>query len=228
MTKTIEDLFVYLRLSTDAIIILLFVYLARNYKVPQKFFIILAYCCFDLIFNLLIDQINWSLRFVEISYTFYTLLEYFLFTWFLLLNVKSQSFKNVMLLLSMAFLVFMVSYTFTVENQNLDSIPIGIETILILIYSFYFFFEEMNNVDNLFIYSKPEFWIITGFLIYLAGSFFIYVFANQVDYKILVQYWFLTNVFFIFQSILFAIGLMTFLKKEKNISSSKKIRPYLN
>ena len=52
-------------------------------------------------------------------------------------------------------------------------------------------------------------------MIYLAGSFFIYVFAKQVDKEILNQYWFLTNVFYIIKNIFFAIGILTFRKTNQ-------------
>jgi len=133
-----------------------------------------------------------------------------------------------MIALSVLFLLFMVSYTYYFESRSVDSIPIGVETILILVYSFYYFFEEMNNLDNLFIYSKPEFWIVTGMIIYLAGSFFIYVFANQVDRKTLAQYWFLTNAFYVLQMLLFTTGLIIYTRKQLKKSSNQKLHPYLN
>ena len=228
MTKTIEDLFVYLRLSTDVVIILLFLYLIRRSKLSRAFPLILIYCCIDLIFNIVVERFPFSQRFTEVAYTAYTLIEYFIFTAFIFINLRNRIVKKLMIWLSVAFTVFMVSYTLTTENQNIDSIPIGVETILILLYAFYFFYEEMNNLEQLFIYSKPEFWIITGFMIYLAGSFFIYVFANQVDYSILLKYWFLTNVFFIMQTLLFAIGLIMFLRQNKRNQGPKQFHPYLN
>jgi hypothetical protein len=85
----------------------------------------------------------------------------------------------------------------------------------------------MSDLSNEFIYNKFAFWIITGFLIYLAGSFFIYVFAAQVDKEILQEYWFLTNAFYSLKNIIFALGYLVVIKKIKN-PKPMELSPYLN
>jgi hypothetical protein len=113
----------------------------------------------------------------------------------------------------------------THPETGLDSVPIGVETILILLFSFYYLYEQMNENDTLFVYSKYEFWIVTGFMIYLAGSFFIYIFANQTAEAL--SYWYFTNIFSILKNILFSIGIFVSWKKAKS-KGSRKLRPYLN
>jgi hypothetical protein len=81
--------------------------------------------------------------------------------------------------------------------------------------------------SGIFIYNKPPFWIIVGIMLYLAGSFFIYIFANQVETQILVQYWFLTYLFYILKSILVFIGILFHVNQSKNPHPAK-LRPYLN
>ncbi len=115
----------------------------------------------------------------------------------------------------------------TTTPKNIDSVPIGIETILILIYSFYYFYEQINDTSNLFIYITYQFWIVIGIMIYLAGSFFIYIFANHVDRQTLNQYWFLTNVFYVIKNILFVVAILIHVKQSKNPPPAK-FRPYLN
>jgi hypothetical protein len=85
----------------------------------------------------------------------------------------------------------------------------------------------MSEIDNTFVYNKPSFWIVTGIMIYLAGSFFIYVFANQVEKAVLNQFWFLTNVLYVVKNLLFALGIFIHVKQLKN-PTPQKLRPYLN
>ena len=92
-------------------------------------------------------------------------------------------------------------------RPKLDSFPIGIETILIFIFSFFYFFEQMNDTTNLFIYSKPSFWSVLGILLYLSGSFFIYIFANQISAKELSKYWTITNIASIVKNMLFVVAI---------------------
>ena len=86
----------------------------------------------------------------------------------------------------------------------------------------------MNDfTTTTFIYNKPAFWIIVGLMLYLGGSFFIYIFANHVEIEILEKYWFLTYLFYILKSILFFIGIILSVKQSKNPHPAK-LRPYLN
>jgi hypothetical protein len=87
-------------------------------------------------------------------------------------------------------------------------VPIGVESILILIFSAYFFYEQVNNPSVLFIYNDYKFWIITGMMIYLSGSFFIYLFANLIPKDQVGQYWSFIQIFVSLMNILFSIGLL--------------------
>ncbi|HEX2533784.1 MAG TPA: hypothetical protein VHK69_08615, partial [Chitinophagaceae bacterium] len=82
-----------------------------------------------------------------------------------------------------------------------------------------------NDTSTLFIYSKFTFWIVLGIIMYLAGSFFIYIFAAQRPET--RDYWYLTNVFSIFKSILFTIAFIIHgITQKKN--PPQKLQPYLN
>jgi hypothetical protein len=118
--------------------------------------------------------------------------------------------------LSLIFIVFITIYYFTAKANTIDSIPIGFETILILIYSFYYLYEETNDPTNLFIYSAYPFWAILGFMIYLSGSFFIYIFANQTQEAL--KYWYFTNIFSTLKDIFIIIGILLY-----NNNSSKPL-----
>jgi hypothetical protein len=86
----------------------------------------------------------------------------------------------------------------------------------------------MNEMNTQVIYGKYQFWIVLGIMIYLAGSFFIYVFASQVDRRTLNEFWYLTNVFYILKNILFATGIIIFFNQKKNSPPAPEFRPYLN
>jgi hypothetical protein len=108
----------------------------------------------------------------------------------------------------------------------LDSIPIGIETILIFVFAFFYFFEQMNDTTDLFIYNKPSFWAVLGILLYLSGSFFIYIFANQITIKELGKYWIITNIASILKNILFAIAIYIQANQSQKKSSKKNYNLY--
>jgi hypothetical protein len=227
MTKTIEDLFIYLVALSDIIFLLLFLIHFKNTKSEKGLWVIAIHCFSDLIVGLI--QPYLPHEFVFPLYTFFTLLEYSLFAYFIWLLIKNPAFKKFIIGASIAFTVFLtIYYITTTEFRSVDSLPIGVETILILIYSFYYLFEELNEPGQVFIYDKYPFWVIAGFMLYLGGSFFIYIFANQVDKEVLAQYWTLTFIFLILKNILFSIAILIHVKHKKNPSPEKHLYPYLN
>lgn len=230
MTKTIEDLFVFLQFCTDLLFVIFFFIFYNKTKTRKDLVAILLYCSLDLVINfitVIIDKDLASYQFISLLYSFFTLFEYATFAFILWFNIHKPLFRKLIIILSILFSLFLIIYNLTTKVVNLDSIPIGFETILILFYSFYYLFEQTNDTTNLFIYTKYQFWIITGIMIYLSGSFFIYIFANQIDLKLLKQYWFLTYAFYVLKNIFFVVALFVYVKSQKKLHP-KKLQPYLH
>jgi hypothetical protein len=70
--------------------------------------------------------------------------------------------------------------------------------------------------SQILIYNRYHFWIVCAFMIYLSGSFFIYIFANQVDQNTLNIYWMFTNVFTILKNVFFSISILVFRKRTRH------------
>lgn len=142
-------------------------------------------------------------------YSSFTFFEYLLFAACLFNIIKNRGFRKFIIVASVLFSSFLIFYNLTVKLVAIDSIPIGIETILILIFSFYYFYEQMQDTTNLFIYNKPSFWVILGMVLYLAGSFFIYIYSSQLKVQSEVdKYWIFTNIFSILKNIFFTIAII--------------------
>lgn len=77
----------------------------------------------------------------------------------------------------------------------------------------------MNDTSNLFIYSKYQFWVIIGFLIYLAGSFFIFIYASKLAHDdSFEKYWFVTNGFYALMNLMFIVAFYLKAKRTKKLS----------
>lgn len=227
MTETIENLFFNLIFLADLLLLGGLAFLVIK-KVPLNgLWFIFIHAALNSIVNLLSFLPHKVHYHIQGSFTF---VEYAAFAFFIFYNIKNVLVKKIILFSIASFLLFVVFYQLNGRIRYIDSVPIGIETILILVFSFYYFYEQMNSIDDSFIYHKYHFWIIVGMMIYLGGSFFIYVFANQVSREeayLLEQYWFLTYVFYIIKSILFIVGILTYVKQAKNPHPGK-LYPYLN
>ena len=224
MTRSIEDLFVYLASGSDVLFLLFFIILFRKIKSHGlKALAANSVCALVL---------NYFIEFTEISdslfYVIFAFLEYAFFSYFFYINIQNRTFKRFILFSSILFTVFLILFVPFSDPKSRDSIPVGIETILVLIFSFFYLFEELNVISPDAIYKKYQFPIVTGIMIYLAGSFFIYVYTSQVSPETIAQYWVLTNAFYVLKNLLFILSLFISIKHSKNKPTATELRPYLN
>lgn len=211
-TKTIENLFLILHYTSACLF--LFVYLLQ-FKVLKGVIalrLLVFYTILDIILNLS-DTISGDWYYYV--WSTFTLIEYSCFAFFIYLSLKSKKAKNLIFILSLVFLFFTTVYNIYTNFKSYDSLPIGIETILIFIYSFYYLYEETNDTTTVFIVSKYTFWIVIGFLIYLSGSFFFFILANGMGEDLLYEYWFITNGFYSAMNFMFIIAIYLKSKDSK-------------
>ena len=163
-------------------------------------------------------------------YAYYTLFEYLLFTYVFYILINNKGFKKLIILLSICFTAFIIPHNIFGKLRGIDSTPIGIETLLILIFSFYYFYEQMQDIENsIFIYNKYSFWLVLGMMLYLSGCFFIYIYTSQLpDNKTIAQYWIFTNVFSILKNIFFTIAIIMHAYKPQKKQTLKNSIPVLN
>ena len=103
--------------------------------------------------------------------------------------------------------------------------PVGIETILILVYTFIYFQQYFNENRTTYIYNDPNFWIIVGILIYLGSSFFFNILANEVS----KDYWHLTFIPEIIKNVLFSLSIILYKDKLNDNNKIKSANvPYLD
>src|SRR5206468_5338038 len=98
----------------------------------------------------------------------YTFFEYSVFTLIFWVNIQQKKIRLPIIIVSALFFAFQLIYVITTKIKHLDSIPIGIETILILTYIIYFFYEFSKDIRTFYIYNHYCFWIAVGILIYLG------------------------------------------------------------
>jgi hypothetical protein len=121
-------------------------------------------------------------------------------------------------MVGVAIILFNIIYPFFSDNTKLvDSIPIGVETIIILVFSYYYLYERTNDTTTLYIYSTFPFWVVIGMVIYLSGSFFVYLFSSTLSSKELHKYWGLTNIMGFLKNVFFTIAVIVNSKPTRKI-----------
>lgn len=158
----------------------------------------------------------------------YTFLEYSLFAFIFWKNINSKKIKRFILVASFFFLLFQIIYVITTGKNRLDSVPIGIETILILIYILFFFNEFSKTLDGSYIYNHYCFWVSVGILIYLGGSFFFYILINQLSKEQIEAFGNLTYLAEIIKNILFTSAIFVYTRLILKTKQKSTSIPYLD
>jgi len=166
----------------------------------------------------------WTWKKVPLLYDFCTFFEFWCFTAFFhsqLQNVFSKKLLRLNVLsFTLLYILFLVytKNTPSVDKNTIkfDSIAIGVEMLLLLPFCFYYLYERTNDTTTLFIYNIYQFWIVLGIVLYLAGTFFIYIFATSLSLHELEKYWVVTNLFSILRSCLFSLAIFYYAKPPKN------------
>lgn len=215
-TKTIENLFVYLDIYSSLIPIVFFIIYWKKSSPLTGFRFLVAYSVLFFIINWLLLRYNSNLL-----YESFTIMEFILFVGFLHTQIQNKKARKTLFITGCMYLVFYISYTLTEKTGvSIDSIQIGVETIIILVFSYYYLYERMNDTTTLFIYNTYQFWVVLGIVLYLSGSFFVYLFAEYISYDEMKVYWPITNVLSIIKSILFSVAIYINTKPIKNTLTS--------
>ena len=150
----------------------------------------------------------------------YTTLEYFTFSFFFWYNAQQVRHKRFIVTCSLLFLAFQVIYVNISELKKLDSVPIGIETILLFIYIFIFFYEFSKKLSGDYIYNHYCFWLAVGILLYLGGSFFFYIMINHLSKEEINTFGNITYLVEVLKNVLFITAI--FIYNRYPINNVKK------
>lgn len=95
------------------------------------------------------------------------------------------------------------------EGSSFSSILVGVESVLIIAMCIYYFFDQLKEPNTFLIYSSIHFWVIISFLIFLSGTFFLYIYADSMmdDKAFRKQYVLINSSFIILKSILLGIAM---------------------
>lgn len=225
--QIIEELFTYILVYSYLLIPLGFL-LSRSKK--YSLFIILA--SYGLVFFFYLNfYYDIPKNYRKIQQTVYTLLEYSVFAAIIWYNLKNVILRKTIFSFSILFLIFQVTYFFVSKLQKIDSVPIGVETILIFLFSFFYFQQFLKYNISKNIYEYPSFWLIVGILIYLGSAFFFNILANDVTDQQFDNYWHLTYIPEILKNLLFAmvlLGYPSYINEQPNSKLKKSDIPNLD
>lgn len=201
-----------------------------NYKKRNKLFLLIAFygVLFFFFLHFWRDFPHFFKRYRAVTYT---LLEYSFFAGIILYHIKNIKIRKIILLFSLIFLLFQIFYFSNSKPQMIDSIPIGVESIFIFLFSFFYFQQYLKYNISRYVYEYPSFWLTIGILIYLGSSFFFNILANHVTEDQFNNYWHLTYIPEIIKNIIFAmviLGIPSYANEEPELKRNSIDIPNLD
>ncbi len=130
------------------------------------------------------------------------------------------------------FIVFLIIYYSSLKIRLIDSIPIGVEFLLLFVWIFYYFYYSLSDLDlESGIYERSSFWFVVGIFVYLASTFFLNILGNSIDDKRVKEYYYFSYLGDILRNILFAVAIYIYPKNQlaENTKKAKESTlPYLD
>lgn len=159
----------------------------------------------------------------------FTIIEFCCFSLFFYFTLQRHFFlRKVILFFIGLFTIFCVTNIFMQFSKydKLDRIPVSFQAIFIMSLCVVYFFEQIRNPHSLFIYSTWEFWVVTAILVYLAGTFFIYIYSADLTDKELDQYWSINYVFNTIKNLLFGLAIFIHGRSRKKTTENDALNYY--
>ena len=178
-------------------------------KSLKVIFIYIIYCLLNEVLGYYFHEIQFQYTFVV--FAVFTIVEFTCFSLFYYYAFPLRSAKTKILIVLALFIAFSFIDFFLVNKMNsFDSIAVGVESIIIILFCIGYLVVQLRGSDNLFVYSTSNFWIVITFLIYLSGTFFLYIMAENMimSRSFLIQYTIINSVFNILKNILLSIAML--------------------
>lgn len=151
-------------------------------------------------------------------YNVYQLAESISLYYFFYLIIKNVAIRKIILFLSILYIIFWMFSLFKFGNKSYFSGCTNFENMTVLGLIIYYYYEQIIIINSAFIYAESTFWIITAFFIYIAGTFFLYLYIPSLDLLEQERYYVLNYIFTIIRTVLLSVAIFIkpgFTKIEK-------------
>jgi hypothetical protein len=100
--------------------------------------------------------------------------------------IQTLNFTRLIIILCICFTAFCFIDAYFIEGWDaFNFLPRGIEGILAISISIYFFYRLFTAEESLDLLRYPYFWLFTGWLIYFSGTFFLFIYNDSAGFDII-------------------------------------------
>ena len=129
-----------------------------------------------------------------------------LYIFFYLILINRTIKKVILFTLSFFVIVWTVKYIQVGQQKFLDNLLL-LENISVLVFSIFYYYEQIVKAKFLFLYMVPEFWIVSAFLIHAAGTFFLVLYLPLISFDADPKYFVLNYILVIVRTIPLSIAM---------------------
>jgi hypothetical protein len=170
------------------------------------FWVIFFYCLIsfltDNIYRYLHQPVN---RFY--LYSGFTICEFLFISLFIYLSLKTKLLRIIILTGGLIFCpIAIINLLHGSDGSFFDSLSASSESILLIIYSIFFLYEQLTDATVIYVYYLKKFWIVLAILLYFASTLFLFIYAATLTKAEYNNYWPINNIFNILKNILFSIA----------------------
>ena len=148
--------------------------------------------------------------FVESFNSFYTPVEFLITSLYIRTLLLSRFYKTFTLISIFIYFTFWIPLFFFSGTQENISYIRAFSYSLILIFSLFYYYEQIRHPKTFFVYMQKSFWIVSGFFLFAAGTFFIFLFDKFSDNVkgFFDQYVYIHALLFIVRNFLFSAAIL--------------------
>lgn len=147
-------------------------------------------------------------------YNVYCFIETLSLYYFFSMVFKDRLLKKLLLFSTLFYTLVFIFSLIVFKDKSYFYNCIIFENISILAFAIYYYYRQTIVIDSAFIYSEPVFWVVTAYFIYIASTYFLYLYIPSLNSSDQEKYYLLNYLFIIVRTVLLSISM--FVKPGSN------------
>lgn len=182
------------------------VFLLKNNQPWSR--ILIFYLFYSIFSDLILDQLSIKFFNSELySFRVFTIVEYISISLITFFISESSRIRRLILFFSLFFILSLIIDLSTNSIENFDSLPTGVESILILFYCILILYEQISTGKPLFSFA-----VLFSFsmILFFSGTFFLFIMSqnNFENEEFSVLYDYIVAISKILMTLLISLGLL--------------------
>jgi len=125
-------------------------------------------------------------------------------------NALNKRYGRAFLIIALCFLAFSLLNLLFLQKEGINSYNKFLSSLIVTCYCVFYFYRLMIELPSVYLQRMPMFWFTSAFLIYNAGTIFLFAFTPYLTNVLkndLITYWSFHNFLSIIEHLLILIGL---------------------